>query len=37
MNYYNKIKIYYIDSNIKNASDKQIEEYIDKSILIYEK
>lgn len=35
-----KIKIYYIDSkigNIKNASKKQLEEYINKSILIYEK
>ena len=35
-----KIKIYYIDSNInniKNISKKQLDEYINKSVLLYEK
>ena len=35
-----KIKIYYIDSsinNIKNASKKQLDEYINESVLLYEK
>ena len=35
-----KVKIYYIDSkinNLKNKSKKQLDEYIDKSVLLYEK